>query len=119
MVEVEINERLVRDSETLVYTCQYWAEHLECAFPSLRTDERFGVVQSLLSTLLRTYILYWLEVLSIAKAVSSASNALLVATTFLKVCSSLLAVYNSDCFFLVQRDVILNWQKWRRMCASL
>lgn len=81
------NKEIVSENSLLSYTCQYWAEHVESAFPSLRTDEEFGVVQSLLSTLLRTNALYWLEVLSVANLVPSADHSLSVAAMFLKVCS--------------------------------
>ncbi len=69
-------------STTLIYACRFWAEHLK---DSPRSEPHLRAVQPLLKVLLCEKVLYWLEVLSLVKAVPSAKESLRTATEFLEV----------------------------------
>jgi len=69
-------------SATLSYACRFWAEHLrDCS----HNEWLLCAVQPHLKMLLHEKVLYWLEVLSLVKAISCAEEALLVAAEFLEV----------------------------------
>lgn len=67
-------------SHALVYACHFWGRHLEDS-----PDEDCSTVQRHLYMLLHKNFLYWLEILSLAKAIPSAEESLLAAANFLKV----------------------------------
>ncbi len=59
-------------STALIYACRFWAEHLR---DSPRNDGQLRtVIQPLLRMLLCKKVLYWLEILSLVKAVLSAGR---------------------------------------------
>ncbi len=69
-------------STALIYACRFWAEHLK---DSPCNDRYLQAVQPLLKTLLHEKALYWLEVLSLVKAVPSAKESLRAAAETLEV----------------------------------
>ncbi len=69
-------------STALIYACRFWADHLK---HTPRNDRLLGAVQPLLETLLHEKVLYWLETLSLVKAVPSAEKSLTAAAEFLEV----------------------------------
>ncbi len=79
----ELDELISKNISTaLIYACRFWAMHLRDSF----LDERLLLaVQPLLKTLLHEKVLYWLEVLSLVKAVPSAEESLLSAADVLEV----------------------------------
>jgi hypothetical protein len=62
----------------LSYSCRFWAEHLI----TTRFDE---VVAYQIEMFFRTKLLYWLEVLSLIKAMNSASASLLLVVKWRQV----------------------------------
>ncbi len=78
----------------LIYACRFWAEHLNdfAAESALNkkelNDEHLHSVQQLLDTLLSEKLLFWLEILSLVKAIPSAEGSLSAATRIFKVCHS-------------------------------
>lgn len=71
-------------SSSLIYACRYWAEHLKKCD---RNDAHFrALAEPHLKTLLCNNFLFWLEILSLAKAVPSAATSLEIASDFLEVC---------------------------------
>ncbi len=69
-------------STALIYACRFWTEHLT---DSPRNDRLLRAVPPLLRILLCEKVLYWLEFLSLVKAIPSAKKSLMAATDFLKV----------------------------------
>ncbi len=83
--EIEQLELLLSEnvSHALVYACRFWAEHLTDAS---RNDEHLrAAVQSLLKTLLYEKLLYWLEILSLAKSIPLAEKSIQAAVNLLEV----------------------------------
>jgi len=69
-------------STALIYSCRFWAVHFR-DFP--RSDGRLrAVIQPLLRMLLCEKVLYWLEILSLVKAVRSVEESLLAAAEYLQ-----------------------------------
>ena len=64
----------------LSYSCRFWTDHLQ-ALPPGPNDEILEEVKDLI----QSRLLYWLEVLSLVKAVDMASPALLLTSRWLKV----------------------------------
>ncbi|KLO05135.1 WD40 repeat-like protein, partial [Schizopora paradoxa] len=65
----------------LVYACCYWGEHLRQAN---RDDGFLAQARPLLRTIFCQKVLFWLEILSLAKAVTSAKVSLMAAREFLE-----------------------------------
>ncbi len=83
--EIPQLESLLSDniSPALVYACRFWAEHLKGAS---RDDVQLrAAAQPLLKTLLHEKVLYWLEILSLAKSIPLAEKSLQVAAEYLRV----------------------------------
>ncbi|KLO08319.1 WD40 repeat-like protein [Schizopora paradoxa] len=77
----------------LVYTCRYWGEHLRQAN---RDDNFCAQARSLLRTFFDQKVLFWLEILSLEKAVTSAKVLLRDAREFLEGYDNDLAVFVDD-----------------------
>ncbi len=69
-------------STALVYACRFWTEHFR---HTPRNERLLRVVKPLLKMLLHEKVLYWLEVLSLVKAVLSAEESLTAAVGILQV----------------------------------
>ncbi|KLO03707.1 WD40 repeat-like protein, partial [Schizopora paradoxa] len=82
--------QLEDEDHTLVYACHYWGEHLKHA---TRDDSFRAQAQPLLRTFFHQKALFWLEILSLAKAVSSAKKSLGAAREFLEGYDNDLAVF--------------------------
>ncbi|KLO04488.1 hypothetical protein SCHPADRAFT_1003285 [Schizopora paradoxa] len=65
----------------LVYACRYWGEHLGQAN---RGDGFRARAQPLLRTFFHQKVLFWLEILSLEKAITSAEKSLMAAKEFLQ-----------------------------------
>lgn len=65
----------------LSYSCRFWADHVQVLLPD---DEILEEVKDFI----HTRFLYWLEVMSLVKAVGMASPALLLMSSWLKVSKS-------------------------------
>ncbi|KLO06419.1 hypothetical protein SCHPADRAFT_690865 [Schizopora paradoxa] len=78
---------------TLVYTCRYWGEHLRQA---TRDNGFRAQAQPLLHTFFHQKALSWLEVLSLAKAVTSAKESLMAAWENFEGYDNDLAVFADD-----------------------
>ncbi len=71
-------------STTLIYACRFWTEHLRLA-DSPRNERLLRAVPPLLRILLHEKFLYWLEFLSLVKAIPSAEESLMAAADLLEV----------------------------------
>lgn len=67
----------------LVYACRYWGKHL---IQATRDNGFRAQAQPLLHTFFDQKVLFWLEILSLAKDVTSAKDSLEAAREFLEVC---------------------------------
>ncbi|KLO08314.1 WD40 repeat-like protein [Schizopora paradoxa] len=77
----------------LVYACRYWGEHLGQANMD---DSFYTQAHPLLRTFFHHKALFWLEILSLAKAVSSAEESLRTARNLLEGYDNDLAVFAGD-----------------------
>ncbi|KLO05511.1 hypothetical protein SCHPADRAFT_723450 [Schizopora paradoxa] len=81
----QLEAALVNKDYALVYGCQYWGEHLGRAPRSYKNLNAIRArVHPLLRTLFHQKALYWLEILSLEKAVPSAKSSLRVAKELLE-----------------------------------
>jgi hypothetical protein len=70
-VDLDLDERIEKSiSPRLSYSCNFWAEHLRATTFNME-------LRNAVSEFLHTRLLYWLEVLSLAKTIKVASQALI------------------------------------------
>ncbi|KLO04396.1 WD40 repeat-like protein, partial [Schizopora paradoxa] len=86
--------QLEDEDHTLVYACRYWGEHLK---HTTRDNSFCAQAQLLLRIFFHQKVLFWLEILSLAKAVTSAEKSLMAtAREFLEGYDDDLAAFADD-----------------------